>query len=408
VFVETEPSPCTCVATLARMNANRARGESNVTNLFVALLTAVAFVVPGSAQVLPNFPSTRINPDRSVTFRFRDPGAKAVLCSIENVARPLPMQQDVEGIWTITSASLPPGIYRYHFEINGISFLDPANPVISNSLMRPANMITVPGDGPQLWDATSVPHGAVHHHIYTTSVVLGLPGNQSDYYVYTPPGYDPAAKPYPVLYLLHGWTDSDYGWLYNGRANFILDNLIAQGKAKPMIVVMPLGYGDLAFIHSPIDVWQDPPSIDHNTALFTRAFLTEVMPQVESSYNISKSRDDHAIAGLSMGGLEALTIGLAHSDRFAYVIGLSAAVQKLDFARQFTTLDPKTADLRLLWIACGTEDGLVTPNRKLVDFLKQTNMPVTQVEIPGLHTWLVWRDNLIHFAPLLFRPLPNQ
>src|ERR1700689_2636353 len=119
-----------------------------------------------------------------------------------------------------------PGIYRYHFEINGISFLDPANPVLSNSLMRPANMVTVPGDGPQLWDATAVPHGAVHHHTYTTAVVLGLPGNQSDYYVYTPPGYDPAGKPYPVLYLLHGWTDSAYGWLYNGRANLILDNLL--------------------------------------------------------------------------------------------------------------------------------------------------------------------------------------
>jgi enterochelin esterase-like enzyme len=104
-----------------------------------------------------------------------------------------------------------------------------------------------------------------------------------------------------------------------------------------------------------------------------------------------------------MGGLEAVTIGLAHTDRFASVIGLSAAVQKLDFSKQFATLDPKTANLRLLWIACGTEDGLITPNRKMVAFLKAKNMPVTPIEIPGLHTWLVWRDNLIHFAPLLFQ-----
>lgn len=390
------------------MNLNINRGASNLAKFSVALLTVVALLAPTSAQVLPSFPSIKINSDHSITFRYRDPGAKAVLCLIENVAKPLAMHLDAEGIWTITSAPLPSGIYRYHFEINGISFLDPANPVISNSLMRPASMVTVPGAGPELWDETAVPHGTVHHHTYTTSVVLGLPGNQSDYYVYTPPGYDPAAKPYPVLYLLHGWTDNANGWLYNGRANFILDNLITEGKVVPMIVVMPLGYGDLAFIHSPFDVWQSPSSIDDNTDLFTRAFLTEVIPQVESTYNISKNRDDHAIAGLSMGGLEAVTIGLAHTDSFASVIGLSAAVQKLDFAKQFATLDPKTANLRLLWIACGTEDGLISPNRKLVAFLKSKNMPVTQIEIPGLHTWLVWRDNLIHFAPLLFHPSPKQ
>jgi enterochelin esterase-like enzyme len=382
--------------------------KSTMAGLARARVTALAaiaiFLAPLlPAQVLPDFPSTHINSDRSITFRYRDPGAQAVLCSIENVAKPLAMSKNAEGVWTITSAPLPPGIYRYHFEINGISFLDPANPVISNSLMRPANMVTVPGNGPQLWDATNVPHGTVHHHTYTSSIVQGLPGNQSDYYVYTPPGYDPAGKPYPVLYLLHGWTDSAYGWLYNGRANLILDNLLAQGKIKPMIVVMPLGYGDMAFIHSPIDVWRDPPSIDHNTELYTKAFLNEVMPRVNVAYKISTDRKDHAIAGLSMGGLEAVTIGLAHTDYFANVIGLSAAVQKLDFQKQFGGLDAKRANLRVLWIACGTEDGLITPNRKLVAFLKEKNMRVTPIEIPGLHTWLVWRDNLIHFAPLLFQ-----
>lgn len=363
----------------------------------------MSFTSQLAAQVLPSFPSTTIKADHSITFRYRDPGAKEVLCSVENVAKPLPMHKDAEGIWAVNSGPLPAGIYRYHFEINGISLLDPANPVISNSLMRPANMVTIPGKGPQLWDATAVPHGDVHHHVYTTSVVLGLPSNQNDYYVYTPPGYDPHAKAYPVLYLLHGWTDSSYGWLYNGRANFILDNLIAQGKVRPMIVVMPMGYGDLAFIHSRIDVWKDTPSIDHNTELYTQAFLTEVMPKVESTYNVSKDRRDHAIAGLSMGGLEAVTIGLAHTDQFGSVIGLSAAVQRLDFAKQFGSLDAKSANLDLLWIACGTEDGLIGPNRKMVAFFKEKNMPVTAIETPGMHTWLVWRDNLIHFAPLLFR-----
>jgi 1,4-alpha-glucan branching enzyme len=161
-------------ATLPTMKGKITRCVSNVAATGFAAVSAYALSAVLFAQILPSFPSTKINPDHSITFRYRDPGATAVLCSVENVAKPLPMHKDAEGIWTITSGPLPAGIYRYHFEINGISFLDPANPVISNSLMRPANMVTVPGDGPQLWDATAVPHGAVHHHTYTTSVVLGL------------------------------------------------------------------------------------------------------------------------------------------------------------------------------------------------------------------------------------------
>jgi enterochelin esterase-like enzyme len=371
--------------------------------LLALVLPAVLAAGSGlAAQVLPSFPSVTVAPDRTVTFRYRDPGATAVLCSVENVPQSLEMKKDAEGVWTATTEPLPPGIYRYHFEINGVSFIDPANPWISNSQMRPASMLEIPGTGPELWDAADVPHGEVHHHFYTSHIVQGLPNNQSDYWVYTPPQYDPA-KSYPVLYLLHGWTDNAYGWLYNGRANLILDNLLAQGRIRPMIVVMPLGYGDLAFIHSKIDVWQDPPSIDHNRDLYEKAFLAEVMPRVQAEYKLSKDRRDHAIAGLSMGGLEAVTIGLAHPDYFGSVIGLSAAVQKLDFAKQFTGLDAKTANLDLLWIACGTGDGLIGPNRKLVAFLKEKQLPVTPIETPGMHTWLVWRDNLIHFAPLLFQ-----
>ncbi len=264
---------------------------------------------------------------------------------------------------------------------------------------------TVSGATPQLWEQTTVPHGTVHHHTYTTATVIGLPNNQSDYYVYTPPGYDPKSKElYPVLYLLHGWTDSALGWLHNGRVDAIFDNLLAEGKIKPMIVVMPLAYGDMAFIHSTTDVWSEPASIDHNASLATRALLTEVISRVESDYKISRSRDDHAIAGLSMGGLESLTAGLSHTDRFAWVGGFSSAVQKLDFDKQLGGLNPQAANLRLLWIACGTEDGLIGPNRRFVAWFKTKHMPVTAIETPGLHTWLVWRDNISQFATLLFRP----
>lgn len=378
--------------------------QARKTGATLAFLMTVGSAYTG-AQILPHFPSTEVHADRTVTFLYRDVAATTVLFYLEGTAKPTPMTKNDAGIWTVTAGPLAPEIYRYHFEVDGLPRLDPSNPRISNSLINPASMITVSGATPELWEQTRVPHGTIHHHSYTTATVLGLPNDQSDYYVYTPPGYDPKSRDlYPVLYLLHGWTDSALGWLHNGRVDAIFDNLLAEGKIKPMIVVMPLAYGDMAFIHSTTDVWSEPASIDHNASLATRALLTEVIPQVESAYNVSRSREDHAIAGLSMGGLESLTIGLAHTDRFAWVGGFSSAVQKLDFDRQVGALDPQAANLRLLWIACGTEDGLMGPNRRFVAWLKSKNMPVTAVETPGLHTWLVWRDNISHFAPLLFKP----
>jgi enterochelin esterase family protein len=306
-------------------------------------------------------------------------------------------------VWTVTTQPLTPEIYGYHFEADGDTRLDPRNPHTTINLINISNMLTVPGDTPQPWEITDVPHGTLNHYVYTSATVLGLPANQSAYYVYTPPGYDAKAKkPYPVLYLLHGWSDNEMGWPAVGRANLILDNLLAAGKIKPMVVVMPLGYGDIEFVRGH-NVWDDPATIDHNTNLFTQALLTEVLPRVEAEYHVSKDRNDRAIAGLSMGGLESLQIGLTHTGQFAWIGGFSSAVHNLNYTQQLASLDPKAANLRLLWIACGTEDHLIEPNRKFIAFLKSKDMPVTQIETPGLHTWLVWRDNLTHFAPLLFQ-----
>ena len=359
--------------------------------------------VPLVAQPPAHFHSTEIHPDHSVTFSYKDAAATSVMLGLEGVAKPIPMEKGENGIWTVTTPPLAPEIYGYHFEANGDHRLDPNNPHTTINLVAISNLITVPGSTPQPWEDTNVPHGTLHRHIYTTSAVVGLPDNQSGYFVYTPPGYDENAKqPYPVLYLLHGWSDSDSGWSAVGRANLILDNLLSAGKIKPMVVVMPLGYGDLAFLRTH-DVWEDPAAIDHNTDLFTKALLTEVLPQVESEYRVSKDRNDRAIAGLSMGGLESLEVGLTHPGQFAWIGGFSSAVHNLDYTKVLASLDPKTANLRLLWIACGTEDNLIGPNRRLVDFLKTKNMPLTQIETSGLHTWMVWRDNLVNFAPLLFQ-----
>jgi enterochelin esterase-like enzyme len=370
----------------------------------LALLSTVTAPLFLSAQAIKPFSSIEVHSDRTVTFAYKDAVAGKVELVVGGLPKKLPMKKDAAGTWTVTTPALPPEIYGYHFEADGDFRLDPANPDTTINLVDVANELTVPGDTPQLWEVTNVPHGVLHHHNYTTNIVLGLPQNQSRYYVYTPPGYDAKAlQPYPVLYLLHGWSDSDSGWTAVGRADLMLDNLLAQGKIKPMVVVMPLGYGDMSFIHQ-FHVWEDPAAIDRNTDLFTKALLTEVLPRVEADYHVSKDRNDRAIVGLSMGGLESLSIGLSHTDKFAWVGGFSSAVHNLNYGTKLAALDPKTADLRLLWVACGTEDSLIEPNRTLVEFLKSKNMPVKQIEIPGYHTWMVWRDNLSQFAPLLFQP----
>jgi enterochelin esterase-like enzyme len=370
----------------------------------LALLSSVTAPLFLSAQAIKPFSSIEVHSDRTVTFAYKDTAATTVELVVGGLPKKLPMKKDAAGIWTVTTPSLPPEIYGYHFEADGDFRLDPANPDTTINLVDIANELTVPGDTPQLWEVTNVPHGVLHHYNYTTNTVLGLPQNQSRYYVYTPPGYDAKApQPYPVLYLLHGWSDSDSGWTAVGRVDLILDNLLAQGKIKPMVVVMPLGYGDMSFIHQ-FHVWEDPAAIDRNTDLFAKALLTEVLPRVEAEYHVSKDRNDRAIAGLSMGGLESLETGLSHTDKFAWVGGFSSAVHNLNYEGQLASLNPKTADLRLLWVACGTEDSLIEPNRRFVEFLKSKNMQVKQIETPGYHTWMVWRDNLSQFAPLLFQP----
>jgi len=387
-------------------------------SLLAALLAASLSAFPAQTQVQaqtqdrvkseapepPARTSQVVNPDHSVIFRYIDPTSAKVELVLENTKDPIPMTKDATGLWSVTTPPLTPEIYGYSFLADGQPRLDPYNRYTGgNVYFSGRSLIEVPGDAPQPWDITDVPHGELHIHPYTTHIALGLPAKQSEYVVYTPPGYNPSAKTvYPVLYLLHGWSDMAAGWTEAGKANLILDNLIAQGKAKPMVIVMPLGYGDTSFLKD-FGLWGDDQAIEHNLSLYTKVLLTEVMPRVESEYRISKERSGRAIAGLSMGGLEALSIGLKNTDKFAYVGGFSAAVHRPAFIQSLPVLTPKSADLKVLWVACGTGDRLIEPNRKLAEFLKSDDLPVTAIETPGLHTWPVWRDNLVHFAPLLFQ-----
>jgi len=357
--------------------------------------TQTAAPRPPAALVSPE-----VHADRSVTFRLRAPNAKEVQLDREGT-EPVPMQKDEQGVWSVTTAPVSPDYYGYSFVADGVRLIDPENPLLTPNLLATENAVHVPGPLSLPWELNDVPHGEIHHHFYKSAVAR----DDRDYYVYTPAEYDPAAKTtYPVLYLLHGFSDDASGWTAVGHANVILDNLIAQGKAKPMIVVMPLGYGTMDFLRLRGDAWSHAEMRDRNFESFRKALLTEVMPRIESEYRITKDRKARAIAGLSMGGSESLLTALNNLDKFAWVGAFSSGGIPEDFQKDFPSLDARANQhLHLLWIACGTEDDLIKVNRNLREWLKTKGVKATEIETPGMHTWMVWRRNLAEFAALLFR-----
>ncbi len=366
---------------------------------FALLLCGLLMALPLSAQPQQAIISPEVHVDRRVTFRFRAPNAKEVFLAREGAER-VAMQKNEQGVWSVTTDALEPDLYGYSFVADGVSLIDPSNPRMKPNLLNTQSVVHVPGPASLSWEINNVPHGAIHRHFYRSEIV----GDDRDFYVYTPPRYDPVARiTYPVLYLLHGFSDDASGWTAVGRAHVILDNLIAQGKAKPMIIVMPLGYG-VPEILSRGTGPRDPSLGRRNMEKFKEATLREVLPQVERLYRVSRDRRQRAVVGLSMGGAESLYTGLNSLDVFAWVGAFSSGGLGDDYNTAFPKLDSKTdAQLRLLWIACGKEDRLIEGNRKLLDWLKSKGIHYTWVETPGAHTWMVWRRYLTEFAPLLFR-----
>jgi enterochelin esterase family protein len=355
-----------------------------------------------SASAAPPAPliSPEVHSDSSVTFRFRAPNAKEVKLDLEGY-EPHVMQKDDKGVWTLTISPLAPDYYSYSFLADGVHLIDPSNPLLTPNLLDTSSAVHIPGPPSLPWEVNDVPHGEIHHHFYKSAVA----GDDRDYYVYTPPNYDPAASTtYPVLYLLHGYSDDASAWSTVGHANVILDNLIAQGKAKPMIVAMPLGYGTMDFVLHVSDAWSHTELRDKNFKLFTEESLTEVMPRVENEYRVTKDRNARAITGLSMGGSESLLTGLNHLDTFSWIGAFSSGGLPEDFEKDFPSLDAKAnQQLHLLWVACGTEDNLITLNRNLRAWLTTKRLKHADIETPGMHSWMVWRRNLAEFSQLIFR-----
>jgi enterochelin esterase family protein len=367
-----------------------------------ALLAAVAQVsqaqAPGGME--PPVKSPEVAKDLKVTFRLRAPNAKSVSVARDG-APPTPMTKDAAGVWTHTTEPLTPNIYSYNFIVDGLLIADPVNPMVRPGVTGGhQSLVTVPATPPALWETADVPRGTVHHHTFRSKVI----GDERDYYVYTPAGYEEGKDAYPVLYLHHGLTDDASGWVTAGRANVILDNLIARGKAKPMIVVMPNGYG-LPDPAGNLGAMFEPGAAKKNRDQFTRSILEEVLPQVEKAFRVKTDRESRAVAGLSMGGGQSAHLGLNNLDRFAWIGCFSSAFVMLDPPEQaFPGLGAKDNErIRLLWIGCGKDDFLIQSNRSTVEWLKTKGVKHTWVESEGAHSWPVWRRYLADFASLLFR-----
>jgi enterochelin esterase-like enzyme len=367
---------------------------------FPKLLFA-GFLCWAAMSTAQSIKSPEIHSDGTVTFRLSAPAATKAEVQIELASgmSTLTMSKDANGVWSITSAPLKPDMYSYKFAVDGLEIVDPGVREFVPNLFDQGGLFTVPGTPPETWEETDAPHGTVQHGFYRSKILNG----DSDFYVYTPPNFNARANlKYPVLYLLHGYSDMANAWIVMGRANFILDNLIAQAKAKPMIVVMPLGYGapkvlerGWKFEHDPL--WRT------NIERFSDVLLNEIIPQIERDYPVEKSGGGRAVAGLSMGGAESFYVGLNHLDQFTWIAPMSAAVFD-DPASTFPKLDEKqAAKIKLLWIACGKDDGLIKNNRQLKSWLASRNIKFQSVETEGAHTWQVWRRNLVDLAPLLFR-----
>jgi enterochelin esterase family protein len=271
---------------------------------------------------------------------------------------------------------------------------DPRNIVVKyNSRPGPiSSVLEVPGDGPMFYDAKPGPHGKVDVRLYDSKATNSV----RRMYVYTPPNYDRNNTKLPVLYLLHGADGDESSWMSYGRANLILDNLIAEKKLAPIVVVMPFGYAYPAAANAPGD---------KQRADFEKDLLENILPFIQSNYRVYADRDHRAIAGLSMGGGQTLQIGLHRLDLFSRVAGFSAAVARAPYtAFQDVAADAKkvNSSLKVLWLACGTDDSLYGPDKEFSEFLTKSGITNTFVTSTGAHTWINWRHYLAESAPLMF------
>lgn len=355
-------------------------------------------LIPFSAPL--NSPDVR--DDHTVTFSLKAPEAKevkltgvALLTALGNPREPVPFIKGDDGIWTLTVGPLEPDMYAYHFNVDGIQITDPSNTVAAFTAMPPYSQLVVHGDGPAYYDARNVPHGNVTRHIYHSVITNG----ERELYVYTPPVYDPD-KSYPVLYLVGGSGELPSNWVYDGRANLILDNLLAEGKALPMIIAIP----NNQVIHR-----NHPNHVELTFDIFEKELRNHVIPMVESNYNAIKDPKGRAISGLSMGGRHAMFIGFRSLDLFGSFGILSAGDVNAETSIAYFLNDPNVnKKVDYLFIGQGTEEANGFMGKRCLALDEAlTNHKVEHEYYVGGHAghdWATWRHLLYFgFLPNLWR-----
>jgi len=376
--------------------------------VIIAVLAVFALTCTAPAQPPrsrgPRVVSPEVAADRHVMFRILAPKAEEVLLTgsdIPGVGQGAAMTKDPNGVWEVTLGPIESGAYRYNFNVDGVSVIDPRNPTTSESNNNTWSLVYVPGA--DFMDTKDVPHGAVAEVTYYSKSLKRF----RRMHVYTPPGYESGEGKYPIFYLLHGASDCDDSWTSVGRAGFILDNLIAAEKAKPMVVAMPAGHT------GPFRFGGPRPSVDE----FAQDFLNDLQPYVEKHYRVYTDRQHRAMAGLSMGGGQTLNIAFDNLEEFAYIGVFSSGIFSLGRRGQQDDSQPtweeqnkQTLDnaelkkeLKLIWFATGKEDFLIETSRSTVELLKKHGFDVVFNETDGAHTWINWRNYLNEFASQLFQ-----
>lgn len=373
---------------------------------------------PPRLPFIPAVKSPEVHPDRTVTFRLRAPQATAVelVGEVLQGKPPQPMTKDSEGVWSVTIGPLPPEIWIYNFRIEGVGLPDPANISLMPRSAGPVSVssfVEVPGDSPAFYDARPVPHGQVRMILYESKAM----GVDRYVWVYTPPDYDKTNAKYPVFYLLHGNGETQSGWVMNGRANIILDNLIAEGRAVPMIVVMPHGHARQSASVGPFKDVQQPgqPGL-LNFTFFTDELLNQIIPTIEKDFRVTPDADHRAIGGLSMGAFQSVQIGLNHPELFHYVLAYSGGFggigpaapgpieEQSPWKELLANPERTKKDLHLLFLGAGEQETTMhEPGQRLVKLFKDKGVNALWATYPGAHVFSVWRNDLNYTVPMLFR-----
>jgi enterochelin esterase-like enzyme len=393
-----------------------------VTTLILLLMTMGTFAQENAKKTItqpaarPAFKmpvaikSAEILTDNSVIFRLLSKDAVSVAVSgdwMPGFGASVPMVKNDTNLWTLTVGPLKPELYSYTFLIDGVRVLDQNNPLVKRDGTRNENMFLISGSESDLYFVRNVPHGTLSK-VWYESPTLKLNRRM---YVYTPAGYEDSQSKYPVFYLLHGGGGDEDAWTTLGRACQILDNLISQGKAKPMIVVMPNGNpGQVAaFTDAPVSPAVSAP-YDMGMGLFEESMVKDIIPFVESHYRVIADRDNRALAGLSMGGMQTLTLTGNYPYMFGYIGVMSMGLVDVstmglkpdpDQDTKFETL--KNSGYKLYWVGVGKEDFLYKSVQTLRTSLDKHGLKYTYRESTGGHSWANWRIYLSEFAPQLFK-----